>query len=515
VNEIAHLIAKPWLMDERMASILYAQYMGGKLSLSNLKKDALNKKAALYAGMGSFIGTHAAAYKVKHKSGKHVAVMPVVGTLTKRGELCSYGMKDYMNEIAALNANDDISAIVLDMEGPGGTVDGTPEFGMAVKQSKKPIVTFGDCMIASANYWVASQSKYIIGNKNNPTEFGSIGVLCVHEYWGKFIEENIGEVKIIRAPQSTDKALVNPIEQLTPELEASIKEDLRSLAKDFHATVKKGRGNKLTASEKDWGTGKMYKTGEAIELGLIDAAGTLMSAIDKAVELSNGNGTGAGYGAQTTTSNSANNKLNKMNVKQVARRVSSFFQPKKAAAKAAAAEPAAAEDDATPMWTEEMTFNTDGSADGAFCLHADAEGNDRKFETKIDNNKGNEPPTDVAITENDNWAMVQEAAAEAPAEEGGEEGKEALPGATIVKLNAALKKERAEVKTLKAQIVQLQTEKKALEDEKAANANKPAAPATTVVSAGDPETKKERKLTAQEEEAQQYIKASNTNLFKK
>ena len=483
MNEIAHLIARPWLMDERMAAIMYAQYMGGRLNLTTLKTNAQQKNAAVYGGMGASIGTHSPAYKVKTKSGKNVAVMPVVGTLTKRGEMCSYGMKDYINEIAALNANEEISAIVMDMEGPGGTVDGTPEFGLAVKQSKKPVVTFGDYMVASANYWVASQSKYIIGNKNNPTEFGSIGVLCVHEYWGKFIEENIGEIKIIRAPQSTDKTLVNPIEQLTPELEEAIKEDLRSLAKDFHATVKKGRGNKLTASEKDWGTGKMYKSAEAVELGLIDAVGTLMSAVDKAAELASAGSLGTTKGGLKANTN--------MTMKDVKRKVSSFFNKKSAAAKAAEAPTPAAAEDATPMWTEEMTFNTDGSGDGAFCLHADDAGTDRKFETKIDNNKGNQPPTDPAITEDDNWAQVQEATEEVPADGAGEgEGAEPLPGATIVKLNAEVKKARAEAKAFQAQLATMQAKVKALEDEKAKNENKPAAPATTVVGKQDPQGKR-------------------------
>jgi len=491
MNEIAHLIARPWLINERIAAVLYTQYMGGKLSLPDLKREAQSKKATVYAGMGMSIGTHANSYKVKHKSGKNVAIMPVVGTLTKRGEMCSFGMKDYQNEIAALNANDEISAIVLDMEGPGGTVDGTPEFGLAVKNSKKPIVTFGDNMVASANYWVASQSKFIIGNKNNPTEFGSIGVLCMHEYWGKFIEDNIGEVKIIRAPQSTDKALINPVEALTPELEAGIVEDLRGLAKDFHATVKKGRGNKLTANEKEWGTGKMYKVGEAMELGLIDAAGTLGDAINKAVELATN--TTMGARAQTNASNSANNKNKTMNVKQVARKVSSFFSPKKAAVKAAEGETPAAAEDATPMWTAEMVFNTDGSADGAFCLHPDAEGNDRKFETKVDNNTGNEPPTDAAITEDDNWAMVAEAAApvveETPAVE------VAPTAGHVLKLNAALKSERVAAVALKAQVAQLQKENQALEASIAANDKKPAAAATTVVAEGDAETRKEAKTS--------------------
>lgn len=470
-----------------MASILYAQYMSGKLSLPDLKEKAKLKHAAIYRGLDAQgIGQHVSSYLVRHKSGKNIAVMPVIGTLTKRGEMCSYGMQDYMDELTVLNNNADVHSIVLDMEGPGGTVDGTPEFGQAVKQSKKPVVTFGDNMVASANYWVASQSRFIIGNKNNPTEFGSIGVLAVHEYWGKFIEENIGEIKIIRAPQSTDKARVNPIEQLTPELEAEIVADLKGLAKDFHATVKKGRGAKLTASEKDWGTGRMYKNAEAIGLGLIDAEGTLMDAIGKAAEFAMGtmpdkkNANAQGAHLQIT------NKKN-MNTKEVARRVSSFFAPKKAAVKAA--EPAAAEGDVVPMWTAEMVFNTDGTADGALCMHADTDGTDRQFETKVDNNTGNEPPTDPAITEDDNWAAVAEGEAAAPIEAA------PIPGASILKLNKALKASQIEVKTLKAQVTELLIAKKALQDEKIVNAKKPAAAATTVVGEADPNSKREAKTS--------------------
>lgn len=475
MNEIAHLIARPWLMDERMATILYSQYMSGRLSLDKLKEQSIKKHAGIYSGVKTIpIGTYSRSYMVKHVSGKNVAIMPVIGTLTKRGDLCSYGMRDYMNEIDALNANEEICGIVLDTEGPGGTVDGTPEFGMVIASSKKPIVGYGDCMVASADYWAISQTKWIIGNKNNPTEFGSIGVLCVHEYWGKFIEDKIGEIKIIRATQSQDKARVNPIEQLTEDQEKEIISDLSTLATSFHATVKTGRGDRLKESEKVWGTGKMFKNEEALSIGLIDAIGTIGDAINKVVELSNTttkkNATKQGASVQI-------NKTKHMTTKEVARKVSSFFKPKKAAAKAAAAEPAAAEGDTTPVWTEELVFNTDGSADGAFCLHADDEGNERKFETKLDNNQGNEPPTDPSITEDDNWALVAESS-EATEEEESADGKAGAALTTVAKMNVALTKARAEIKTLKTELTTLKATHKA-------NEKKLAAPSTTVVSKGD------------------------------
>lgn len=499
MNEIAHLIGKPWLMSEGMATLLYQQFIQGRLKLPEAKATAAEKieaKAAAVHGVG--IGSYARSYRIRHSSGKDVALMPVIGTLTKRGEMCSYGMRDYISEIDALNNNEDIHAIILEIEGPGGTVDGTPEFGMAIASSKKPVVAFGDCMVASADYWVASQAKWIVGNINNPTEFGSIGVLCVHEYWGTFIKDNIGEIRIIRAPQSKDKALVNPLEELPKDQEKLIIEDLKQLASQFHDTVKAGRGDRLKSSEKEWGTGKMYKSEEALSLGLIDQIGTIWDAIDKAIQL-----TTEGNNNTDASARSAS-QINTMN--KVLRQASSFFKRKDTAGAAAASAPTAAEGDAVPMWTADLTFNTDGSADGAFCMHPDSTGADRKFETKIDNNKGNEPPTDPAVTENDNWSLVAEAAAPAATEASAEIS-------TIAKMNETLKKKNAEIISLNQQLASANAKIKSLEDEKKANESKPAAPATTVVSEGD-DNKKPAEKSEVEKQADEYAEIASTNLFK-
>lgn len=235
------------------------------------------------------------------KYGQNVAIIPVLGALTKRGDLCSWGMRDYIGMIERANKSSKIAAIVLDVESPGGTVDGTNEFGMSIKQSKKPVVAFGDGMVASAAYWVASQAREIIANKNNATEFGSIGVLYVHENYQAYIAKEIGSVEIIRAPQSTDKARVNVIEPLTEDLRAEIKTELKEIAKEFFSTVKKGRGARLNTGEENIFTGKMYPANKALEMGMIDGLDTLQGAINRAGQLANSTSTSAPARAQVNT----------------------------------------------------------------------------------------------------------------------------------------------------------------------------------------------------------------------
>lgn len=496
------LVFQPWLMEVRTASFFYRQFVEGKLNLPELKKQALEKIASKFAGLQSTrVGTYVwSTYAVKASDGSFVAVMPVLGTLTKRGEFCSYGMRDYMSEIIALNNNEEITAIVMDMEGPGGTVDGLKEFSMVVAASKKPVVVFGDNMVASADYYVASQAKYIIGNANNPTEFGSIGVLCMHEYWGKFIEENIGSVKIIRAPQSVDKALVNPVEPLPKAEEDKMIADMAILCNDFLQTVKTGRGNNLKASDKEWGTGKMFKVDECIQMGLIDAKGTLWDAINKAADL------GSGTSKKGTNSN-ANTTMNKL---QIAEKAASLIMGK-AVKVSAAAQPAAAEGATPPMWTAEAIYNTDGSGDGAECIHPDTEGNNRQFITKVDNNKGNEPPTDPTITEDDNWLLDNDAA---ETTDGGAGAKGKAKVTTVGKLNAQLKAEREAKQAAETKAAQLQAENEQLKSKFAANEKKPAAPSTTVISKSVEGDGKERELSKAEQEVEAYSKISNTNIFK-
>lgn len=234
--------------------------------------------------------------------GQRVAVIPVIGGLTKRGDLCSYGMRDYIGMIDRANASQKVAAIVLDIESPGGTVDGTNEFGLAIKQSKKPVVAFGDGMVASAAYWIASQAKEIIANKNNATEFGSIGVLYMHENYQAYIQKEIGSVEIIRAPQSVDKARVNVIEPLTEDQRASIKAELKTIASEFFSTVKKGRGARLNTGEENIFTGKMYPAKEALSYGMIDKLDTLQGAINRAGMLALSPSTSApANGAQVNT----------------------------------------------------------------------------------------------------------------------------------------------------------------------------------------------------------------------
>lgn len=66
-----------------------------------------------------------------------------------------------------------------------------------------------------------------------------------------------------------------------------------------------------------------------------------------------------------------------------------------------------------PLWTDSLTFQQDGSDDGRFCRYADTNGKIRLFETKVDDNTNNAPPTNPVTTENAFWREVSASASAA------------------------------------------------------------------------------------------------------
>ena len=217
-------------------------------------------------------------------SGATVAVIPVQGAMQKRGGMCSQGTKDLVAMLAQANQDPEIAAIVLDIDSPGGQVDGTEEFAQAVASSPKPVVAFIDGMGASAAYWVASQARSIFINSDSTAYAGSLGVLCMSVNQTAFLEKKGYTVEILRSSRAVDKARLNSVEELSDELRAQVVGELDQVAATFISTVQAGRAGKLSAQE-DVFTGKVYSGAEARRVGLVDATGSLQDAINEAARL--------------------------------------------------------------------------------------------------------------------------------------------------------------------------------------------------------------------------------------
>ncbi len=232
-------------------------------------------------------------------SGSKVAVLPVQGTVQKRGGYCSLGTKDLVASLNAANRDPEISAIVLDIDSPGGQVDGTEEFAQAVALSAKPVTAYIDGLGASAAYWIAAQASAIFINSASTGYAGSLGVLCMNVNQTTFLEKQGYKVEILRSSRAVDKARMNSVEAMSDEVRAAVQADLDQIGETFIAAVQSGRAGKLSTQE-DVFTGKVYQGSVAVKHGLVDAIGSLQDAVNHAAQLAQ---TGGGKSASLFTQN--------------------------------------------------------------------------------------------------------------------------------------------------------------------------------------------------------------------
>lgn len=292
---ITRLITAKWALDatyhDRMAALAIRRMGNGQVPFDVIKAE--DRPQPYIVETDDVDGPEAEALidyerlgKAEAKSG-NVVVLPMIGAITRYGDMCSYGAEDYASWILELNQDPAVSGAVLVLNGPGGEVDGIEMLGEVIRQSEKPIVGYVAGWAASAHYWIASQCREIFMESETTSSVGSIGVLAMHIDASKYYEQEGFKVTIIRSDGSENKALFNGVEPLTPEIEAMVKEELNLIRETFIGKVLSARpGITDTADDKDGVfSGKMYPGKMAIKKKLADRIGYLGDAIARVDQL--------------------------------------------------------------------------------------------------------------------------------------------------------------------------------------------------------------------------------------
>lgn len=206
-----------------------------------------------------------------------IAMVNIVGPVTKYGDLCAWGSVDHTATLNRLGKAANVKGIILNIDSPGGEAAGTAMLADTIKEvsKSKPIVAvIDDGIAASAAMWIASAATEIYTTQKTDM-VGSIGVYTtIADWYGYFAKAGL-DVKDIYAPQSTDKNL--DYREALKGNDALVQEDLKVLAQEFIDTVKTNRGNKLAGT--GWETGKMFYSKEATKMGLIDGQKTFSQVV--------------------------------------------------------------------------------------------------------------------------------------------------------------------------------------------------------------------------------------------
>ncbi|GAF87417.1 unnamed protein product, partial [marine sediment metagenome] len=150
--------------------------------------DAL--KSAVAAISGDVAGElRARVGDQMHKAqpaGGAIAVLPIHGVITQReswltmlfGGTGTDAFGAAFDEVANSTA---VSAIVLDIDSPGGSVYGVAELAGKIHAARKPgrpIWAIANSLMASAAYWIGSAADKLFVTPSG--EMGSIGAMSIH-----------------------------------------------------------------------------------------------------------------------------------------------------------------------------------------------------------------------------------------------------------------------------------------------------------------------------------------------
>jgi protease IV len=182
-----------------------------------------------------------------------------------------------LREVAA---DDSVSAIVLRVDSPGGSVTASETIWrevQRVKQRGKPVVASMGAVAASGGYYVSMCADAIVANPSTIT--GSIGVVS-----GKFVVRDLKErlgvgSGTVRTNANADAWSSD--EPFTPEQRALREAEADLMYNDFVERVAEGRGLTVEAVEAV-ARGRIWTGADAKERGLVDELGGFRTAVRRA-----------------------------------------------------------------------------------------------------------------------------------------------------------------------------------------------------------------------------------------
>jgi signal peptide peptidase SppA len=208
--------------------------------------------------------------------GQQVAVIRLGGLLMKQVSSMTNGTSTVQARRDIRNATRDskVSAILLMIDSPGGTVSGTADLAADVKAAaaQKPTWAFVEDLCASAAYYIASQTNKVFANSRSAL-VGSIGtVLALYDLSRKAISDGVEAIVFATGPhKGVGMAPGSPV---TSEQRSSVQSMVEQMQRDFDAAVQSGR--RLTTEQlAAVKTGQVWPADQAQALGLIDGIQSL------------------------------------------------------------------------------------------------------------------------------------------------------------------------------------------------------------------------------------------------
>jgi len=205
---------------------------------------------------------------------------PGVGLVEVKGMIID--SKETVRQLRHFLKNDEVKAVVLRVDSPGGVVAPSQEIYEEVRKfaAKKKIVVSMGSLAASGGYYISAPATTIYANPGTIT--ASIGVIIKLSNIESLMDKIGIKSTVIKTGKFKDSG--SPVRQLTDEDRAMFQSVIDSTHNQFVKAVASGR--KLPVDEvRRIADGRVLSGEQALELKLVDRLGTLQDAIEEAGRL--------------------------------------------------------------------------------------------------------------------------------------------------------------------------------------------------------------------------------------
>jgi len=236
------------------------------LSVAEMKMDSEKKKSGKVA--------------VYYASGEIFTSSPDGMDIAKDCILAS----DVIRDAEKLSNDDEVKAVVLRINSPGGDAYASEQIWHAFKKlgEKKPLVVSMSDYAASGGYYMAVAGKRIFAEPMTLT--GSIGIFGLMFDASELLTKKVGlTFDVVKTNNNSDFLIGNFMQPIEEKQAAKIQAYVERGYALFMSRVAEGRGM-TTAQVDSIGQGRVWTGEQALRIGLVDELGGLVDAVEYAAK---------------------------------------------------------------------------------------------------------------------------------------------------------------------------------------------------------------------------------------
>ena len=206
-----------------------------------------------------------------------VAIVYAEGEIVDgEGEPGEIGGVRFARELRSLRTNDDVKAVVLRVNSPGGSASASEaiEREMRLLKAVKPVIVSMGTYAASGGYWISAYSNRIFAEPTTVT--GSIGVFGIQFDVQRLANDFGITFDSVKTGKYAD--MITLSRPKTPDELAVVQRIVDWEYDQFIAKVSEGRRLK-PEFVREIAEGRVWSGSEAKKLGLVDEMGTLADAV--------------------------------------------------------------------------------------------------------------------------------------------------------------------------------------------------------------------------------------------